>query len=59
MASMRLLRRAEADLEEAVAWQEARSLRVARRFEDAVTAALDRVVAMPEMYALVDDQHRL
>ena len=59
MASVRLLRRAEADLEEAVAWHEARSLQVVRRFEDAVTAALDRVAVMPEMYALVDDQHRL
>ena len=59
MASVRLLRRAEADLEEAVAWHEARSLRVARRFEDAVTAALERIASMPEMYALFDDRHRL
>ena len=59
MASVRLLRRAEADLEEAVAWHEARSFRVVSRFEDAVTAALDRLASMPEMYALVDDQHRL
>ena len=59
MASVRLLRRAEADLEEAVAWHEARSPRVARRFEDAVTAALERIASMPEMYALFDDRHRL
>ena len=59
MASVRLLRRAEAELEDAVAWHETRSPRVARRFEDAVTVALDRLGAMPEMYALVDDQHRL
>ena len=46
-------------MEEAVAWHEARNPRVARRFEDAVTAALDRVAQVPEMYALVDDQHWL
>jgi plasmid stabilization system protein ParE len=59
MASVRLLRRADADLEEAVAWYEARSPQAARRFEDAVIVALERIAAMPEMYALVDDQHRL
>ena len=59
MASVRLLRRAEAELEDAVAWHETRSPRVVRRFEDAVTVALDRLGAMPEIYALVDDQHRL
>ena len=59
MASLRFLRRAEADLEEAVSWYEARSPQVARRFEDAVTSALDRLAGMPEMYALVDDRHRL
>lgn len=59
MASVRLLRRAEADLEEAVAWYEARSLQAARRFEAAVSAALERIGMMPEMYALVDERHRL
>ena len=59
MASVRLLLRAEADLEDAVAWYEARSQAVARRFEDAVTAALSRIAVMPEMYALIDDWHRL
>lgn len=59
MASVRLLRRAEADLEQAVAWYEARSPQGARRFEGAVTAALERLAAMPEMYALVDERHRL
>ena len=57
MASVRLLRRAEADLEAAVAWYEDRSQRASRRFDAAVTAALDRLAAMPEMYTLVDERH--
>ncbi len=59
MANLRLLRRAEADLEAAAAWYEARSPQAARRFEGAVTAALERIAAMPELYALVDERHRL
>jgi plasmid stabilization system protein ParE len=52
VANVQLLRRAEADLEEAVAWYESRSLRAARRFEREMTAALDRLAAMPEARAL-------
>jgi plasmid stabilization system protein ParE len=59
VASVRFLRRAEADLEEAVAWYEARSMAVARRFEAAVAVAVARIAAMPHIYALVDDRHRL
>ncbi|MGL4554861.1 MAG: type II toxin-antitoxin system RelE/ParE family toxin [Gemmataceae bacterium] len=59
MASVRLLLRAEADLEEAVAWYEARSARVARRFEASVASALERISAMPALYALMDDRHRV
>jgi plasmid stabilization system protein ParE len=59
VASVRFLGRAALDLEEAVAWYEARSQTVARRFETAVTAALARIAAMPQIYALVDDQYRL
>jgi plasmid stabilization system protein ParE len=59
VASVRLLRRAEADLEEAVAWYDARSPQAARRFEGAVIAALQRIAAMPELYAQVDERHRL
>ena len=59
MASVRLLRLAEADLEEAVGWYEVRSPQAARRFEDAVTAALGRISAFPEMYPLADDLHRI
>jgi plasmid stabilization system protein ParE len=59
MASVRLLRRAEADLETAVAWYESYSSRAARRFENAVNSALQRIAAHPEIYALVDDRHRL
>ncbi len=59
MASVRLLRRAEADLEEAVAWYDARSYQVARRFESTVATALDRIADNPELYALVDDRHRI
>lgn len=59
MASVRLLRRAEADLDEAVAWYEARSPFAARRFRGAVTAALDRIAAMPEMYAPTDGASRI
>ena len=59
MASVRLLRRAEADLDLAVAWYQSRSALAARRFQAAVTAALDRIAAMPEMYPLVDKYHQL
>jgi len=59
MANVRLLRRAEADLEAAVTWYESYSSRAARRFENAVTSALERIAAHPEMYALVDDRHRI
>lgn len=59
MANVRLLRRAEADLEEAVAWYEARSSRAARHFETAVSAALTRIGMTPEIYALEDDRHRV
>ena len=59
MASIRLLRWAEAELEEAVDWYETRSLQVARRFEDEVTAALERIAAMPGMYPLIDELHRV
>ncbi len=59
MASVRLLLRAEADLEEAVAWYDARSSLAGRRFEEQVAAALERLEAQPEMYALIDDRHRL
>ena len=48
MASVRLLPQAEADLSEAVAWYEARSPRTAHLFEDAVTAAIERLSEMPE-----------
>jgi len=54
-----LLRRAEADLEEALAWYEAYSPRAARRFEDAATSALERIAEMPQTYGLVDDRHRV
>jgi plasmid stabilization system protein ParE len=46
-------------LDEAVAWYEARSLAVARRFETTVVAALARISAMPQIYALVDGHYRL
>lgn len=59
MASVRLLRRAEADMEEAVAWYEARAPHVARRFEETVADALERIAWMPELYALVDGRHRV
>ena len=59
MASVRLLRRAESDLEAAVAWYESYSSRAARRFEHAVTTALERIAAFPQMYALTDDRHRI
>jgi plasmid stabilization system protein ParE len=59
MANVRLLSRAEADLEAAIAWYESYSSRAARRFENAVTAALERIAAHPQMYALVDDRHRI
>ena len=58
MASVRLLPQAEADILEAVAWYEARNPRTAHRFEDAVTAAIDRLGEMPELYAAEGDQHR-
>jgi plasmid stabilization system protein ParE len=56
---VRLLLRAEADLEEAVAWFESGSPRAARRFEDAVAAAVERIAGMPELYALIDELHRV
>jgi plasmid stabilization system protein ParE len=59
MASVRFLKRAEADLEDAVAWYESQSVAVARRFEAAVTAGIERITAMPELSTLVDDRHRL
>ena len=58
MANVRLLPQAEADILEAAAWYEARDPRTARRFEDAVTAAIDRLGAMPELYSAEGDQHR-
>lgn len=51
--------RAEVDLEDAVAWFEERSERVARRFEREVTVALDRIARLPEPYSLIDDRHRI
>jgi plasmid stabilization system protein ParE len=59
VASVRLLRRAEVDLEEAVGWYEARSPQAARRFEGAAAAAIERIAARPELYALADERHRL
>ncbi len=59
MASVRLLLAAVDDLEEAVAWYEARSPRAARRFKGEVAAALARIASTPELYALADDRHRL
>jgi len=59
VTSVRLLRRAEVDLEEAVGWYEARGPRVARKFERAAAAAIERIAAMPELYALTDERHRV
>jgi plasmid stabilization system protein ParE len=59
MANVRLLLRAEFELEAAVAWYESYSFRAARRFENAVTSALERIAARPELYALVDGRHRI
>lgn len=59
MASVRLLRRAEADLGDAIAWYEARSSQAARRFESAMLAALARIGSMPELYAETDGGLRL
>ena len=59
MAEVRILPRADLDLEEAITWLRSRSLQAARRFEDTVEQAIDRIAAIPEMYALVDEQHRL
>lgn len=59
MASVRLLLRADADLEDAVTWHEARSAQAARRFEDAVAEALGRIGVMPELYAAEDGLHRV
>src|SRR5437016_5026049 len=59
VANIRFLRQAQADLEKAVAWYESRSPKAARRFEHEVTTATARIGQMPEIYALVDEQHRL
>jgi plasmid stabilization system protein ParE len=59
MANIRLLRKAVADLDEAIAWYESRDLRAAERFRQEVNAALDRISALPESYPLSDWQHRL
>lgn len=59
MSSLRLMVRAELDLENAVAWYESRSPMAARRFEISVVATLDRIARLPEMYALMDGLHRV
>lgn len=59
MANVRVLRRAEAELEEAVAWYQSRDPRTARRFKVAVAAALGRIASLPELYALEDANLRL
>lgn len=58
MAKIRLLPRAEEDIDEVITWYLARNPRAARTFNDAVTAATERVRSMPELYALGDDSHR-
>ena len=59
MSDVRLLGRAAAELDEAVAWYQARSPQSARRFKAAVTASLGRIGAFPEAYALENDKQRL
>ncbi len=59
MASLRLLGRADSDFDEAVAWYESRGPQVARRFEGAVTRALDQLARFPELYVATDGRNRL
>jgi plasmid stabilization system protein ParE len=59
MANVRLLRQADSDLEEAVAWYESHSRQAAARFQQEVASALARIAALPELYALSDERHRL
>ena len=51
MASVRLLLQAEVEIEEAVAWYQARNARTARRFKAAVAAAFGRIGTLPGLYA--------
>ncbi len=59
MVEIRFLVRADFDLEAAIAWFEDRSHRAARRFEVEVAAALDRIARFPELYARIDERHRI
>ena len=46
------------DYHAATAWYFARSEKVAYKFDAALAAALERILATPELYALVDPHHR-
>jgi plasmid stabilization system protein ParE len=49
---------AEADYQVTLAWYRAQSQRAADRFEAAVDAAVQNIGDSPELYGLLDDQHR-
>jgi plasmid stabilization system protein ParE len=58
VAEVRLTPDAEAEYEEALAWYLARSVRAAARFETAFEAAVASIESNPNLYALIDDEHR-
>jgi plasmid stabilization system protein ParE len=58
VADVTFLPAAEADYQSALAWYRARSQQAADRFEAAVDAALQTIGDFPELYGLLDDQHR-
>jgi len=58
VANVSFLPAAEGDYQDALDWYRARSQEAADRFEAAVDAALQTLRDQPELYGLLDDQHR-
>jgi len=58
MANVAFLPSAEADYQGALAWYQARSPQAAAGFEAAVAEGVQRIAQSPELYGLVDAQHR-
>jgi plasmid stabilization system protein ParE len=58
MTELRFLPSATEDYEDACTWYEARSMRAAERFEEAVERALDDIIQAPERWPFCDRRHR-
>jgi plasmid stabilization system protein ParE len=59
VANVFLIPAAEYDAQEALDWYAERSARAANGFERALENALNAIGENPELFALIDDRHRL